>query len=532
MKVHSIPFQNTGYFSKLISDYLDKNVELSEFYGNYPNLNGFENQLKLRQNSNFDSDSSRSILVKALKNQYVNFPVSIKTESNINALNQQNTYTITTGHQLNIFTGPLYFFYKIVSTINLTKQLKEKFPTYNFVPVYWMATEDHDFDEINYFNFKGKKVVWNRESSGAVGRLKTDGFDEVFNEFSKHLGTTKNANYLKSLFEEVYIQHKNLTDATRYLVNKLFGEYGLVIIDGDDKILKKQFAPIVKDELLNTISFNKVTLTSARLAENYKIQVNPREINLFYLTENLRERIIFDEGIYKIYGTDISFTEDEILMELENNPEKFSPNVIMRPVYQETILPNLCYIGGGGELAYWFQLKDYFTAINTPFPILLLRNSALLITKKQVIKAQKLNVAIEELFLKQPTLIDKKVKEISEIDIDFSKQKLFLQEQFKALKELAKQTDVSFIGAVNAQETKQLKGLGNLEKRLLKAQKRKLTDVVLRLENLQNALFPNKSLEERTRNFSEFYLEIGEELIPMLLESLNPLDLTFSVIEY
>jgi uncharacterized protein YllA (UPF0747 family) len=219
-------------------------------------------------------------------------------------------------------------------------------------------------------------------------------------------------------------------------------------------------------------------------------------------------------------------------MELENNPEKFSPNVIMRPVYQETILPNLCYIGGGGELAYWFQLKDYFTAINTPFPILLLRNSALLITKKQVIKAQKLNVAIEELFLKQPTLIDKKVKEISEIDIDFSKQKLFLQEQFKALKELAKQTDVSFIGAVNAQETKQLKGLGNLEKRLLKAQKRKLTDVVLRLTKLQNELFPNKSLEERTRNFSEFYLEIGEELIPMLLESLNPLDLTFSVIEY
>ena len=111
MKVHSIPFQNTGYFSKLISDYLDKNAELSKFYGNYPNLNRFENQLKLRQNSNFDSDSSRSILVKALKNQYVNFPVSIKTESNINALSQQNTYTITTEHQINFLTGPLYFLY-------------------------------------------------------------------------------------------------------------------------------------------------------------------------------------------------------------------------------------------------------------------------------------------------------------------------------------------------------------------------------------------------------------------------------------
>jgi bacillithiol biosynthesis cysteine-adding enzyme BshC len=447
-------------------------------------------------------------------------------------LNQQNSYTITTGHQLNIFTGPLYFLYKIVSTINLTKQLTKEFPENNFVPVYWMATEDHDFDEINYFNFKGKKVVWNRKSSGAVGRLKTNGFDEVFSEFSKHLGSTRNANYLKSLFEEAYLNHENLTDATRYLVNKLFGEFGLVIIDGDDKSLKKQFTPIVKDELLNATSFNKVTATSAKLGENYKIQVNPREINLFYLTNNLRERIIFEDNSYKINSTDITFTKDEILKELDNYPEKFSPNVIMRPVYQETILPNLCYIGGGGELAYWFQLKDYFTAIHTPFPILLLRNSALLITEKQVEKAEKLNVSSEELFLKQAVLIDKKVKEISEINIDFSNQKLFLQEQFIALKALAKQTDVSFIGAVNAQEKKQLKGLNNLEKRLLKAQKRKLSDEVSRLTILQNDLFPANSLEERTRNFSEFYLELGEDLIPLLFEALNPLDLTFSVIEY
>lgn len=530
MKVHHIPFQETGYFSNLIGDYLDKSHKLSQFYGNFPDLEGFRKQLELKQHS-FEQ-TSRNTLVKALIKQYNSFNTSNLTENNINSLAKQNAFTITTGHQLNIFTGPLYFLYKIVSTINLTKQLAIHFPQYNFVPVYWMATEDHDFEEINYFNFKGKKVVWDRESSGAVGRLNTEGFNTVFKAFSEELGNSNNANSIKQMFENAYLKHTNLTDAARYLVNVLFGEYGLVIIDGDDVTLKQEFLPVVKDELLNNTSYNEVSKTSEKLAENYNIQVNPREINLFYLKDNLRERIIFENNEYIINNTLLVFSEEELLNEVTNFPERFSPNVIMRPLYQEAILPNLCYIGGGGELSYWFQLKDYFSKVDIPFPILLLRNSALLVSKKQLVKLNKLKVTLHELFYKQDELINKKVTEISEIKIDFSGQKVFLQQQFLELKELAKQTDKSFIGAVNAQEKKQLNGLNNLEKRLLKAQKRKLSDVISRIESLQNQLFPNQSLEERTRNFSEIYLELGRDLIPMLLEALQPLKLEFTVLEY
>jgi bacillithiol biosynthesis cysteine-adding enzyme BshC len=530
MKVHHIPFQNTGYFSSLITNYIGRNTELAQFYNNFPDLEGFKNQIEIKQGS--FSNESRKILVEALSKQYNNLKKSNLTSENINKLESGNTFTITTGHQLNIFTGPLYFLYKIISTINLTKQLKAEFPKQNFVPIYWMATEDHDFDEINYFNFKGKKVVWDRESSGAVGRLKTEGFDEVFKSFSNQLENTKNADYIKELFKNAYLSHNNLTDATRYLVTELFGEYGLVIIDGDDALLKEQFIPIIKDEILNNTSFREVSITNSKLGANYNIQVNPREINLFYLKDNLRERIIFENDLYKINNTTIAFSDVEILEEIKNYPDRFSPNVIMRPLYQETILPNLCYIGGGGELAYWFQLKNYFKKVNIPFPILLLRNSALLISNKQLIKLKKLNVNLIEIFLKQEVLINEKVKEISVINIDFSKQKIFLQEQFKSLKELAKQTDTSFIGAVNAQEKKQLNGLDNLEKRLLKAQKRKLSDEIERITKLQNELFPNNSLEERTRNFSEVYLELGNKLIPMLFNCLEPLKLEFTVIEY
>ncbi|SNR58936.1 bacillithiol biosynthesis cysteine-adding enzyme BshC [Lutibacter agarilyticus] len=529
MKVHNIPFQETGYFSKLMGDYLDKNPKLSDFYNNFPNLNGFKNQLALKQSFPV---KTRNVLVDALKKQYVSIAISDATAKNIEQLQLENTFTITTGHQLNIFTGPLYFLYKIVSTINLTTQLKKQFPNSNFVPVYWMATEDHDFEEINYFNFKGKKIAWEQESSGAVGRLKTTDFDTVFKNFSQKLGNSNNEKYIKDLFQKAYISHNNLTEATRYLVNELFGSYGLVIIDGDDSTLKNEFSPIVKDELLHKTSFKNVSLTNQKLGENYNIQVNPREINLFYLNNELRERIIFENNVFKINNTSIVFSEEEILAELKTHPERFSPNVIMRPLYQETILPNLCYIGGGGEIAYWFQLKNYFEAVKTPFPILLLRNSVLLASDKQLLKMGKLNISLQEIFCKQEDLITKKVKELSKFSIDFSQQKIFLQEQFKGLKELSLQTDASFLGAVNAQEKKQLNGLANLEKRLLKAQKRKLADQVTRIKFIQNELFPNQSLEERTRNFSEVYLNLGTNLIPMLIEALDPLKLEFTILEY
>src|SRR5690606_10439961 len=197
---------------------------------------------------------------------------------------------------------------------------------------------------------------------------------------------------------------------------------------------------------------------------------------------------------------------------------------------QETVLPNLCYIGGGGELAYWLELKDYFGAMGVTFPMLLLRNSALIINKKQAKQAERLKLGTAHLFMEQPRLINRKIREISNIDIDLSPQKKLLEKQFQDLFALAEQTDKSFLGAVRAQEAKQKKGLDRLEKRLLLAQKKKLRDQVIRLTDLQNALFPNGSLQERELNFSEPYLEYGEELIPSLLEVLDPFCAQFCIL--
>jgi bacillithiol biosynthesis cysteine-adding enzyme BshC len=524
-----VTYQNSGYFSKLITDYLDEKSELQSLYNRFPKIDLFQGQIDEKSN-NFPFEN-RQILVPALEKQYEQFEISEYTSQNIQLLKQSNTFTITTGHQLNLFTGPLYFLYKIVSTINLCKELKLKFPEQNFVPIYWMATEDHDFEEINYFNFKGKKIRWNRESKGPVGRLNTSGLEEVFEHFSHDLGTSENAKFLKDLFEKSYFEHQNLADATRFLANELFKSEGLVIIDGDDTNLKKLFIPYAKNELLHQTSFKKVTETIAQLKE-YTIQVNPREINLFYLQDQLRERIIFENGNYKINNTSLVFSESEIITELEKNPENFSPNVILRPLYQEVILPNLCYIGGGGEIAYWLELQSNFEANKVTFPMLLVRNSVLLATEKQVMKLDKLGLSWNEIFMSQELLSNKKTKEFSNFTIDFSEQKEVLKQQFKALHEIALKTDKSFIGAVKAQEIKQINGLDKLEKRLLKAEKRVLSEKLNQLYVLQDALFPNGNLQERSDNFATFYSEFGPQLIAQLLSELKPLEQKFSIIKF
>lgn len=536
MPKHALSYAEARYFTGLMTDYLAKKENVQQFFHRFPGKENFGQQIEeKKQNFSLEAASKREVLVENLQQQYKGIEISEATKKNIGLLKKENTFTVTTGHQLNLFTGPLYFLYKIINAINLAAELKSAYPDYNVVPVYWMATEDHDFEEINFFNLHGKKFQWNPPASeadgGAVGELPTKGLEDVFKLFSAETGNSPNAQQLKKWFEEAYLEHENLADATRSIANALFGRYGLVILDANSRSLKQFFVPYMKQELLEKQSCHFIKPQAEALEKKgYPVQVDPREINLFYLDKGLRERIVEKDGKYFVNDHNITWTREELFKLLENEPEKFSPNVMLRPLYEEVILPNLCYIGGGGELAYWFELKDYFEAVGVTFPILLLRNSVLIQTEKQDQKRGKLNISLQELFLRRHELINRKVRQISDIDIDFSPQKEHLVQQFQQMYEIAEKTDASFLGAVKAQEVKQLKGLEKLEKRLLRAQKRKLEDEVSRIAELQEALFPQRGLQERHDNFSEFYLEYGEELIPTLMRELKPLDLKFDIL--
>ncbi len=398
-----LDYKDTGFFGKSVLDYLGDDEKIRPFYHRRPEIKSFKDQITEKR----ESFKNREVLVEVLKSQYASQRLKSKS---IELLGKENTFTITTGHQVCLFTGPLYFFYKIVTAINTARKLSAEYPENNFVPVFWMATEDHDFEEANHFFLNNRKIEWESGQGGAVGRMETVGMEDVLEDLKDQLGIGYDSGEVIELFQKAYEKHDTICTATRYLVNHLFGEFGVVCVDGDDPALKSLMIPHFEKELKNELSYQAVAETNKELVSNYSLGVNPREINLFYLGEQLRERIVKNpNGNFEVLNTRTHFSEKEILSELREHPERFSPNVILRPLYQEVILPNLAYVGGGGELNYWFQLKKVFEIFGVPFPILMLRNSVMLVDSTTSKDLDKLGISVEDLFEERGIKLENKL---------------------------------------------------------------------------------------------------------------------------
>lgn len=526
MKATSIDYRDTFSFSPLLLDYIENNTSLSSFYSSKPTIDGFESQIKKKA-----SFQNRDILVSSLLDQQ-DESTTEKSLENIRLLKNKNAFTITTGHQLNLFTGPLYFIFKIASTIKLAQNLKGKFPDHDFIPVYWMATEDHDFEEINHTHIFRDTIRWDRNASGATGRLTTDGIDETVKAYQNILGLSANSEKLSNIIGNAYMNHANLTDATRYLVNQLFGEYGLVVIDADRPELKKLISPIIKVDILEQNSRKEVSKTSEMLEEQgYKTQVHVRDINFFYLKETLRERIILNKnGEYEVLNSDIRFTTEALEKELEEHPERFSPNVIMRPLYQELILPNIAYIGGGAEVAYWLQLKGLFDFYKVEFPILIPRNSAMVVSKELSEKIFRLNFTYKSFFKDTSELKKEYVRVHSKHRLNLNDEWREFNSIFEKIKLRAHKIDPTLGPSTEAIEARLKKAIDRLEKKLLKADQKNYTEALEQIELIKNKMFPGGVLQERVENFGSFYVKYGDELIDSLIKAFQPLDFKFTIL--
>ncbi len=507
----------TKLFSDLFKDYISGSENVKPFYQFHITEKDFENYF---QKNNFDT-INRSVLVEALHQQANEVSnTTTLSKNNIDLLKQTNTYTVTTGHQLCLFTGPLYFIYKIISTINLSKALHQKFPDKQFVPVYWMASEDHDFEEINHVHTFGKKVHWNSDQKGSVGDFKTSGLQEAINELQQILGDNDNSKAFIRLVEQAYLQNQTLSDATRYLVNELFGEYGIVILDGDDKALKSLFKEEFKKDVFDNASYTAVNKTINELKQKYSAQVNPREINVFYKENDLRERIEKDGDRYKVVNTDISFSKTELENLIDASPEKMSPNVVLRPLYQQKLLPNVAYIGGPGEIAYWLEYQHLFETYGIAFPILVPRHFVMLVDKGIQTKWQKLNLSVQDLFKEGEELVKQLIK-AQHSDINLEDAKAQLANVYTAVLETITQIDKSLIGSAEAEKQKAINGLQTIEQKINRALKQKSETDVNQIWNVKGKLFPNNIPQERYDNFSMYYSKYGNSFIKELMEELT-----------
>lgn len=507
-----IGLSETNLFSDVFLAYINQEAVLKGFSNYFPTIENFDKYIKERS---FTSQK-RKTLVDTLTKQYQH----LQNSPDLSVLLDEKTFTVTTGHQLNIFTGPLYIIYKIVTTIKLARELKAKYPEYNFVPIYWMASEDHDFEEIASFYLNGNKQTWKTTQSGAVGRMNPQEMKGLLSPFSDDF----------SLFKKAYLNNNTLADAVRQYMHELFGGEGLITLDADDRNLKAEFAEVMRDDIFNQSAADAVKKTSEELeALGFKTQIQAREINFFYLENGVRERLVEENGEFLVNNTQTRFTKSEIEELIANEPEKFSPNVVLRPLYQEVILPNLAYIGGPSEVPYWLQLKGVFEYYKVDFPALIPRNFALVINASAKQKMEKLGVASEELFTNDVTLRRSFVARQSTNSLSLSTEMEQLAALFQEISRKGTAIDPTLTATVAAAQTRITKQLLQLEKRLIRGEERNFESSIEQLRNLKEKLFPNGTPQERKANLMDFYLT-DADFINRLFAAFNPLDFRFNLL--
>ena len=524
-----IPFSSTQIFSKLINDYLEGKGTALDFVQYAPNLEGYKAAIEGRKKYPIN----RSLLFDVLTKQYSNLPQEKAVNDQLALLKKDSTFVVTTAHQPNLFTGPLYFFYKIIHAIQLAASLKTAFPEYDFVPVYYMGSEDADLDEVGAFNLDQTKCQWVTKQTGAIGRMQVDdALLLLLKQLENYWSILPQGQQALEILKEAYQKGKTISEATLSFVHAFFGSKGLLVLQPDDAALKAAYIPVMEKELLTGFSHEAIQPTIAALSKDYHVQSEGRSINLFYLKDNIRARIEKQGEQFIVVDTDIQFTEAEIIAELHQYPERFSPNVILRGVYQEKILPGVVFVGGGGELAYWMELKNVFQAVGVHYPLLQLRNSFLLMSQRQAEQWAAMQFEEKDLFAPILDLEIAYVKKHATQALDLQDQINSLTTLYTNIKNEVVKVDPT-LGTHTENLAQQAKAkLLALEKKMLRAERRKQSVAIQRIHRIKKELFPQDNLQEREEHFSRWVGQYGLSWIDTMMENSKGLESRFSIIKF
>ncbi len=519
MKRTTINRNESEYFSTLANTLVYDQDTLEAFIRRSFSTTSLFEQTKDKQ-ENYSAEM-RQVLKDVVADQMQPFMRNEMVSNNVEMIGKERTFTMTTGHQLNIFSGPLYVIYKIMHVIKLSRALNESQNDYNYVPVFWMATEDHDFEEINHFHLFNDTIKWSTSQSGAVGRFDLHDFSAVKDTLADKF---QNNDTMRSYLLNHYQESDSLASATRKFVMDLFADYGLIVLDADDQRLKKQFTPVMEREIRKPFAEELVKQQTNALAEKgFDGQVTPRPINLFYISENARDRIIPAGDHFNI--GDRQCTQEDLLKELEDYPERFSPNVVLRPIYQEVILPNIAYVGGGGEMAYWLQLKPVFDAVNIIYPIIQVRNSVQIIDKIANKKMRKLGLSITDLFKGIHEVKKEYVLKNSQEELDFSKLHQPKEQLKQSIQTFVNEVDGALSNYAKSEITRIEKQIQGIQQKLIRHQKKQHDDAMNQLDNLFERLYPEQQLQERHDNIIQFLATHGKEnIVETIYDALDPFE--------
>ncbi len=529
-----INFSNIPANQNLFLDYIEEFDNVSKFYSkNFRDkdkyiihFNTLASQNKVHRNN----------LTEIITKQYKSFNISEETKRNIELLKSSNTLAIITGQQLGIFTGPLYTLYKSITAIKLAEKLKDEFPNFNFVPVFWLEGDDHDFDEvrtISILNNENNLVdvsyhdgIEEEINRGSIGQLKfNDNINLIYEELHKSLRETEFKASLIDFLKSIYTPEKTFLEALKELIFNLFDKYGLIIFNPIDNEIKKLLKPIFKKSI-NEYKFHSTALVerSAELEEIYHAQVKVKAINLFYIDD--KERLLIEPtetGELRLKGKRKKFSFDEMLNLIETYPEKFSPNVLLRPICQDFLFPTGFYVAGPSEISYFAQVNPLYEFFSIEEPFIYPRASCTIIEKGVNQVLNKYNLSVLDIFVEQKILIENIIKRNSELNTEkvFNDTGKELENIFNSITLSISKVDNTLedLSQKTLQKVQQL--LEYLRSKTSEAEKRKYEITIRQLTKVQNVLYPNQNLQERELNFIYFVNKYGMDFLKWLYDEIK-----------
>jgi bacillithiol biosynthesis cysteine-adding enzyme BshC len=528
-----INFSDIPGNNNLFLDYLYEFDNVKQFYKiNFREKESYSQHFKHLSSK---ENEKRDTLAEIISSQYFNQNPSAKTLKNISQLKDKHTLAIITGQQLGLLGGPLYTLYKTITTIKLAQYLSERYDEYNFIPVFWLEGDDHDFEEVRWINFineenslitiKYSDDLPEEDNRGSIGNKVFDDKIKTFiNEIEKNL---KHSDFKPSIIDDlkkIYFEGNTFINSFRELMFNLFDDYGLVIFDPQDINVKKLLLPVFKKEFEDfRIHTEALINTSAKLEENYHAQVKVRPINLFKKYENGRYSIEPSEDNFRLRHKRVKYNKDEILAQMEISPEIFSPNVLLRPICQDYLFPTAFYVGGPAEICYSAQVLPLYSFFEIIPPIIYPRSSATIIEKNISAIIEKYHLSIKDLFFNREKITEKIINDLSEINVDdrFNTTKDKIIQVLEDLKNSLFEIDKTTADSSDKYKQKFLTYLDELKIKAIEAQKRKYEIAIRQIQRTLVSVFPNNGLQERDLNYFYFANKYGTNLINHIFEELS-----------
>lgn len=529
---HTITFREIPRTSRLFNDYLYHFDRVAQFFQPEGlDLAALVPRAQQVTAQTFARDAVADVLVE----QNRNAGAGDATFANIERLRQLDSVVIITGQQAGLFTGPLYTIFKALTAIKLAAQLREE--GINAVPMFWIAAEDHDFEEVNHtrlVNREGQLVTitysaCSPKEGKPVGHIRL--CEEISGNVDELIAALPESEFTPRLIQDLrdsYQAGASFADAFGKMVMRLFSQFGVVLINPLDDRLKQVAGDIYSRAMAHGSEFANQLVTASRALEaaGYHAQVHTsaEAVPLFMLDDGRRTALVRrDDGRIHLKGAEKSFAADELLDTVTRCPACFSPNVTLRPIVQDFLLPTLAYIGGPAEIAYFAQLRPNYALLGRVEPVVLPRASFTLIEKRHAKTLSKYGIEFPALFAGQEEVMKQVVERSLDQDTTrvFDETEQVFNEQLEKLRASLLTVDASLAEALKGGREKILYQLNNLRTRFVHNRSKRDETMGQQIERLFAVLYPNKNLQEREINVSYFLARYGYELIDRLYEEVE-----------